>query len=112
MKKILNVNDGTYYSDMAYSLKKHAGMIKKSDIDSVREKRIINRTHAVSTDINGIRSEVISPFLLELFSVVEGIYQKAGEPYQGFKGIAKYPDLVTGVLDEMENRKSVVACKK
>lgn len=111
MEKILKERDELYYSDMAYALKKHAGVIKKKDIESIRERRILNRTCSETVIENGVRSERISSFLLELFSVVEGIYQKVGEPCQGFKGLSEYPDLVMESLRELEHNNSIVMVK-
>lgn len=109
MDRIIVEKDELYYSDLAYVIKKYAGMLDNRD--RAVEKRIAERCHSVDVVNNGVRGSVISEFQLEAFSVVEGIIKEARTTQTGFKVVENFPELVNNALVEIEDKKANVKKK-
>lgn len=102
--------DELYYDDLAYIIKKYAGILSKRDFQA--EKRIETRCHSVDVVINGVRGSVMSEFQLEIFSTIDGILQEAGETTMKFKSISNYPDIVNETINNIKSKSSPTKVNK
>lgn len=101
--------DELYYADLAYTIKKYAGMLSKRDFQV--EKRIEARCHSVDVVMNGVRGSVMSEFQLEIFATINSILQEAGETTSRFKSISNYPDIVNETLNNIKDKNSPTKIK-
>ncbi len=98
--------DDLYYSDMAYVLKRRFGIIKFCNRNVETERRIASRLCSVPVTVNGITSNICSPFMEEIFLVVDEISQRVGIENKHFSELSKHPSAINEVLGELEARGS------
>lgn len=104
-----NQKDALFYSDLIYAIKQFAGfeVEKNEEIES----RIEEREKDIEFEHNGAPAYKLSDFNRELFETVMQIVIKANGNFTGPSEIAKYPELVTETLNELEVKVNSINCQ-
>ena len=93
-----------YYSDLIYKIKSLAGISTTTDLEV--ENRILKREEMIAdTSDDNIISYNLSIFELEVFDIVRTISKRVGKSFNSLYDIAKYPEIVSDTLDELEKKK-------